>query len=326
MNSRPDNSSEHRESDPARRTSHDQWDELAVGYALTALEPDEMERFIEHLVSFCPQCQQSVDDTANVGAELGLAMPVPIAPPSASLRNSVLSAAFAARPAVPQTSADLGSFASSDDSRGSAPVPTPIAPAPNATTPVSPAVTSASPASAAPVHNGVGAHRVVDLSQRRARRASRSAGWLVAAAAAVVAVVLSVTTAAALHSRSRTAADASAYRQAVLTATESAGQVVPLKDDSGHVVASVFAHSTSVSVFSKGIAPNSKSTSYVLWGISGKTANPVALGVFDVTGTHVQTAQVGDDSRGYGSFKAYAVSVEPGHTAPKSPSHIVANS
>ena len=57
------------------RTVHDEWDELAVGYALTALEPEEMERFIEHLVAFCPQCQQAVDDTAGVGAELGRALP-----------------------------------------------------------------------------------------------------------------------------------------------------------------------------------------------------------------------------------------------------------
>ena len=40
-------------------TSHEEWDELAVGYALSALEPDELDRFVLHLVDHCRQCSQS---------------------------------------------------------------------------------------------------------------------------------------------------------------------------------------------------------------------------------------------------------------------------
>ena len=281
-------------------SAHDEWDELAVGYALTALEPDEMERFIEHLVSFCPQCQQAVDDTASVGAELATALTMPVVPPSNALRDSVLSAALAARPAVPQTAADLDRVASVAQ--------LPQRPEPTAVPETPPGRSS-------------GAHRVVDLSERRA---SRSAGWLVAAAAAVVAVVMSVTALMSIHSRDRTAADAAGYRAAVFAAVGSSGQVVPLRNNGGTEIASVVAHASSVSLVNLDMVPNSKSSSYVLWGINGKTTNPIALGVFDVAGKRVQNQQVGTDSRGYAGFNSFAVSHEPGHTPPAAPTTIVA--
>ena len=286
-------------------STHERWDELAVGFALTALEPDEMERFIEHLVAFCPQCQLSVDETASVGAEIGRALPGPVVVPSETLRHSVLSAALAARPAVPQTTADLPPVRSISPA-----VDRPVAPSE-----VAPAQT----------RMGSGAHRVVDLSERRARRTSRSASWLVAAAAAVVALVLSVATVSALHAKSRNSAELRQYQQAITASLSTAGQVVPLKSESGANIASVVAHNDSVNVVSLDLAPNPKTTTYVLWGISGKTVGPTALGVFDISGTNVQTTQVATDSRGYKSFKQYAVSREPGHTPPPSPTTIVAS-
>ncbi len=325
MSSRPndDGMNEH-------RAAHDEWDELAVGYALTALEPEEMERFIEHLVAFCPKCQQAVDDTASVGADLASALPSPVAPPADGLRDAVLRAAFAARPAVPQTTADFERVASVTDlPRRAESVSAPV----SAAEPESPApvprdsVTPSAPFSTAGprTSHGSGAHRAIDLSERRARRVPRSAGWLVAAAAAVVAIVMSVSAVSSMHSRTRTAADAASYRAALQAAVSTAGEVVPLKDDSGAAIATVVAHSGSVSVVASDMPPNSKSTSYVLWGINGKTKDPIALGVFDVASTHVQTRQVGTDSRGYSSFTSFAVSHEPGHTPPASPTTIVAS-
>jgi hypothetical protein len=49
---------------------HEAWDELAAGYALHALDPDEQHRFDEHL-SECPRCTQSLDEHAFVAAQLG---------------------------------------------------------------------------------------------------------------------------------------------------------------------------------------------------------------------------------------------------------------
>ena len=101
---------------------------------------------------------------------------------------------------------------------------------------------------------------------------------------------------------------------------------MPLKTNTGSNIASVVAHSNSVSLVSLSMTPNVKTSTYVLWGINGKTAGPIALGVFDIDGKHVQSTQVATDSRGYGSFTQYAVSREPGRTPPAAPTTIVAES
>ena len=51
-------------------TGHDQWDELAAGYALHALEPDEELRFTEHLEN-CQECAATLADHELVAAQLG---------------------------------------------------------------------------------------------------------------------------------------------------------------------------------------------------------------------------------------------------------------
>jgi len=51
-------------------TDHDQWDELAAGYALDALEPEEEQRFTSHLDT-CAQCTATLADHELVAAQLG---------------------------------------------------------------------------------------------------------------------------------------------------------------------------------------------------------------------------------------------------------------
>ena len=51
-------------------TTHDDWDELAAGYALHALEPDEEQRFTEHLAG-CDECMAAVREHELVAAQLG---------------------------------------------------------------------------------------------------------------------------------------------------------------------------------------------------------------------------------------------------------------
>jgi anti-sigma-K factor RskA len=51
-------------------TIHDEWDELAAGYALHALEPDEEQRFTEHLAT-CDECAAVLGDHELVAAQLG---------------------------------------------------------------------------------------------------------------------------------------------------------------------------------------------------------------------------------------------------------------
>ena len=277
--------------------NHDEWDELAVGYALTALEPDELDRFFEHLLESCALCRQSVDDTAAIGAQLGSATIRSVEHVSDDLRQRVLQAALESRPAVPQSPAGL-------------PAPTDL-----------PASLRRDADAGAPV---------ADLAERRNRRLRVSeprTGWFVAAAAAVVALVLSVTTVAALHGQrqQRSLADASRSAISAIVAGGSAS-VVPLRNDAGDNIATVVARADNISVVSQNLTANSASTSYVLWGIAkGTNSAPTALGVFDVRGDKVQAMQVGSDSRGaYTDFKTYAISHEPGHTAPSRPSQIVA--
>ena len=51
-------------------TPHDAWDELAAGYALHALEPEEELRFAEHLAT-CDECSALLRDHELVAAQLG---------------------------------------------------------------------------------------------------------------------------------------------------------------------------------------------------------------------------------------------------------------
>jgi hypothetical protein len=273
---------------------HEQWDELAVGYALSALEPEELDRFVQHLIGQCAQCNRSVSDTNTVGAGLAAAFPVP--EPRESLRDDVLSAAFAARPAVPQTTADL---------------PAPVAGA------------HAEPESTPAPLDELAERR--DRRSRTGRSKTARVSWVLTAAAAVVAVVMSAVAVSAVHSRNDQRS-VSASRAQVISAITSGGsaRVVALRTDGGSTVATVVAHKDSVAVVPNGIEANSKTTSYVLWGIASATSAPVALGVFDVAGGGEQATQVGSDSRGYAGFTTFAISHEPGHTPPASPSTIVA--
>ncbi|MGH3941199.1 MAG: hypothetical protein ACRDTG_21700 [Pseudonocardiaceae bacterium] len=76
--------------------------ELAVGWALHALEPAEESLFTAHLAD-CQVCIQTVADTERVGASLGLS--IPQTTPSAGLEQRVLAAvnATAVAPVIPLT-------------------------------------------------------------------------------------------------------------------------------------------------------------------------------------------------------------------------------
>lgn len=75
-----------------QRTDHQDWDELAAGYALDALDDDEELRFAAHL-EHCERCQQSVADHELVAAGLGaIAHPADSAEPPAweAIRGSIV--------------------------------------------------------------------------------------------------------------------------------------------------------------------------------------------------------------------------------------------
>ena len=76
---------------------HGEWDALAVGWALSALDPEDEERFAEHLPG-CARCTATVRESLYTVADLAYALPDE-APP-ASLKSRLM-AAVAAEPRTP---------------------------------------------------------------------------------------------------------------------------------------------------------------------------------------------------------------------------------
>ena len=66
--------------------NHSDYEELAAGFALCALEPDEEQAFQRHLEG-CPACKESMREFEEVTASLAFATPA-VEPP-ASLRAAV---------------------------------------------------------------------------------------------------------------------------------------------------------------------------------------------------------------------------------------------
>ncbi|WP_163513845.1 anti-sigma factor domain-containing protein [Fodinicola acaciae] len=66
--------------------THQEFDELAAGYALHALDPEDETRFRDHLET-CADCRRTVDDLSAVAGELAYAAPQ--VDPPAELRDRI---------------------------------------------------------------------------------------------------------------------------------------------------------------------------------------------------------------------------------------------
>jgi len=76
---------------------HGEWDALAVAWALSALDPEDEERFAEHLPG-CTRCTATVRESLYTVADLAYGLPDEAPPPSLKAR---LIAAVAAEPRTP---------------------------------------------------------------------------------------------------------------------------------------------------------------------------------------------------------------------------------
>jgi Anti-sigma-K factor rskA len=83
---------------PALDRGHGEWDALAVGWAMTALDPDDELRFAEHLQT-CGRCTATVGDALDTVADLAYTFP-PESPPE-RLRRRILAVAEAEPRAEP---------------------------------------------------------------------------------------------------------------------------------------------------------------------------------------------------------------------------------
>jgi hypothetical protein len=275
---------------------HRTWDELAVGWALHALEPEDETVFTDHLAG-CERCAQTVADTAEVmGAMAG---DLPHAEPSDGLRERL-------RAAVDQTE-QLPQVSRHSEPPARAPLPP---------------VTHPRPAVVAGEHGNFRAPLPVRATDPRPawRRVLPTA--LVAAA---VAAVLSLGAWNVVVTGDRDAAQATAAEQSeMLDALLRPGRaaVAPV-EQGGHTVATVVARADQVQVVAQGLAVNDDNAqTYVVWGMP-EGGVPTPLGTFDVVTPQMDLRTVGSSETGLDGYPRYAISLEPGREAPSFPTDII---
>ncbi|SNS62509.1 Putative zinc-finger [Geodermatophilus saharensis] len=310
----------------ARHDDHQTFDELAVGWALHALEPEDEAVFGAHLAT-CPRCARTVAETAEVMS--ALAGDLPAAEPSERLRERLRDAVERTEQLPPPAGAE------------------PAPPAPPALPPVPPAPPGGRRRTDVPGAGPTAAGSTAAGSTAAGRRATgfpdytspvpgpgadpRSVWRRVlpnALVAAAVAAILALGTWTVVLGSARDDAQAVATRQAeVIDALLEPGRaaIAPVVDTEGQdVLATVVARDGRVQVVTDGLRVNDSSDStYVVWGIAGD--GPVALGTFDVISPQTDLRTVESAPTGSDAYDAYAISIEPGRQAPAEPSEVVAD-
>lgn len=291
--------------------SSDGHPELAVGWVLRVLEPDEEASFSAHLDD-CSACRRIVAETEDVTTLLGTGVEQVAPPPS--LRTRLLAAAEAepswgasdVREALSAGSPEL--LASSDRN------------APSSAG--GPALVAEDDATVAPMRR----RRAPESGRRRwARRAT--AGLALAAALALVVAIGGLVAA----NRSLTE-----QRDAATTAAAQGDQVVQMMDAAarpgtphavlatpqGGFVGLVVDRGRGPEVLASGLTPNDSDHTYVLWGLAD--GKPVGLTTLEMSGSGPVVQSV-PSVEATGRFAGFAVSLEPGHAVPASPTQVVAS-
>jgi len=269
--------------------THTEWDELAVGWTLRALEPDDEHRFSAHLRG-CERCKSSVQDSGQVIT--GLVQQLPLESPSPELRSRLL-AEIAKTPRIrPAAPDDQGKGELADGE----------------------------------LIDFAAATRARGLSGRtRTTRGARS-GWtrvstMVAAAAAFLVFAGLGVWNINLQSDRDEAVSAAAARGEILQDLAAAGEVsmTPLHDGDGRAVATLVQGSSQTMVMTNGLDVNDKNSEiYVLWGLN-EVGEPKPLGTFDVIDNELDMRTVGSTNSGIDTFNGYAVTLESGRAAPDTP-------
>ncbi|MPQ99204.1 anti-sigma factor [Modestobacter sp. I12A-02628] len=287
---------------PGDHDDHETLDELAVGWALHALEPEDEADFLAHLAG-CARCERTVAETHEVMA--AMATDLPPVEPSESLRHRL-------RAAVEQTE----QVVRPSDAQPPAPLPLGVP------------VPDAEPA-AAPLPG-----RLVERSTGSRARHGRSLGgrpaWrrvvpnALAAAAVAAALVVGTWNVVVIGERDdarQTVAEQADMMESLLRPGQA--RIAPLAGTDGHTVATVVAREGQLQVVANGMRPNDSDHTYVLWGMSDDAA-PAALGTFSVHTADLDLRTVSSQATGLDDFTGYGISIEPGNQAPATPGDIVA--
>jgi hypothetical protein len=283
-----------------RDDAHRSWDELAVGWALHALEPEDESVFAAHLAD-CPRCVRTVADTSEVMA--AMAGDLPEAEPSEGLRERLRAAVEETEQVRPARH------------RAEQPVvPAAVPPVPQP---------QAAPPSGGSEFGNLRAPLPVRAVDRRPtwRRVLPTA--LVAAA---VAAVLSLGAWNVVLTGDRDAAQATVAEQAkMLDGLLAPGRatIAPVATQDGRAVATVVARADQVQVVASDLPVNdSHDQTYVVWGMLDGVPKP--LGTFDVVTPALDMRTVGSSTTGLDGYPVYAISLESGRQAPSFPTDIVA--
>ena len=236
-----------------RPDAHARYEELAAGHALSALEPEDEQDFVSHLLE-CARCERELAEHEATLAHLAYA-PEPADPPAALLEGIRAGVLASGREATFPASAS-GAHEQSAATGAAAADQAPVAPAP------------------------------VDLDARRRRRDAsrlRRAGvWTSIAAAAALIVSLGVWNAALQRDRDAQAELTGRLAKAVSPLRDAATDTVPLADENGEVVAVALVRGDDMTLVVDGLPVNDAATTYVLWGES-RYGDKRAVGAFDVT-------------------------------------------
>jgi hypothetical protein len=265
-----------------RHDEHVRFEELAAGHALHALEPEDEQLFRAHL-SGCARCERALDEHAAALAQLAYAPDAAEPPPSLleGIRAGVLAS---------------GRGASFPASRAEA----------------EPEVEAEAEPPSEPV-------QLDEVTRRRdasrLRRASTVTG--IAAAAALV-VGLGVWNVGLQQDRDAQTEFSARMAAVVSQLRDEDTETVPLRGESGEVVAVALVRGDELSLVLDGLPVNDDATTYVLWG-EGSQGDKRAVGAFDVTSEDVDVrdglrvqASVTDVTR-------YLVTREQGDSAPAIP-------
>jgi hypothetical protein len=311
---------------------HAEFEVLAAGWALHALEPDDEGRFAAHLAG-CEACRRTTAELADTVGELAYAAPA-VEPPPALLER--LRAAVAAEE-------DLSAPVPGDDAPGvdaphvgGAPG-RPVPPVAEPERPAAPRAQGPDPVpDTGPRHEtGTGNElgTVHELGTFRGRSGSRDRGsvreriaWMAAAAAVVVLLAIggwNVSLRQEVRTQQRIAAERAAMLEQVM---QPGRRMAALKSQpgDGQPVAYVLSRRGNLEVATSGMGRNTAGkTSFWLWAIwDGNTRAP--LGRFDVDNGEMTLHNLGPVPAHMDTVTLFAVSMEPGTAKPSKPSSIVA--
>jgi len=274
--------------------THDDVLDLAAGFVLGALAPDEEAAVRDHLAT-CAEPHPEIEEFGGVVPYLADALD-PVEPP-ASLRDRILHAAAMERPAEGGAQVEL----SAAPTRGRAPAPTPPAiPFPTAE----------------------------ERAARAAARPSRLGTWAMGIAAVLSIAVLgawNLQLQARLSDVEGTLAAATAYQQGVARVLEVAAEdgaqtalLVPADPSTSAVGLAATGADGTVVISMRELAPTTGTQVYEAWVIVGD-AGPVPLGHFTVgaSGTGVFSGTTA--LAGPGAILALTLEPGPGATIPTQP-------